>query len=243
MQNAHMAIVDTEWLKARKKELGLTDQAISDALGRERSIANKILNGKLPFDMEHLDGFARVLKVSKLLVLQRFGILDEVDVVPIDTPGTATRVLPSDSTPTWAITSGDGSIALRQIDLGFSMGDGSNIDDYVEEGTIDFDANLLRSITRSPPNRLFVARGEGDSMFPTLINNDIVVIDTLQTTLNLIDKVWAISLFGAGGIKRLRPIGEGKVEVISDNPAHKDQVVTAEDLRIMGRVIWVARRI
>lgn len=238
-----MAIVDTEWLKARKKELGLTDQAISDALGRERSIANKILNGKLPFDMEHLDGFARVLKVSKLLVLQRFGILDEVDVVPINTAGTVARGLPSDSTPTWAITSGDGSIALRQIDLGFSMGDGSNIDDYVEEGTIDFDANLLRSITRSPPNRLFVARGEGDSMFPTLINNDIVVIDTLQTNLNLIDKVWAISLFGAGGIKRLRPVGEGKIEVISDNPAHKDQVVAADDLRIMGRVIWVARRI
>lgn len=137
----------------------------------------------------------------------------------------------------------EGTIALRQVDIRYSMGPGSSIEDYPDEGSLEFDANLLRIITNSPPERLFVAKGDGDSMFPTLINDDMIIIDTLQTRLNLIDKIWAISLYGGGGIKRLRAIAKDKVEVISDNPAHENQIVNIEDLHIVGRVVWVGRRI
>lgn len=137
----------------------------------------------------------------------------------------------------------DGAVKLRLLDLDLSMGDGSNIDDYVEEGVIDFDAGLLRRLTRTPAERLFVARGSGDSMFPTLVNGDMVLIDPLQRTLNLQDRIWAISLYGAGGIKRLQPVGQGRVEVISDNSLRDNRVVDAEDLRILGRVIWIGREV
>lgn len=122
------------------------------------------------------------------------------------------------------------------------MGDGSNIDDYFEEGTFEFDANLLRTISRAPAHRLIVGHGVGDSMNPTLHDRDMVIFDTTQTVLNTTDKIWAISLFGAGGIKRLRPIARDKVLVISDNPTLENQEVSTEDLRILGRVIWSARR-
>ncbi|OHT19936.1 S24 family peptidase [Edaphosphingomonas haloaromaticamans] len=147
-----------------------------------------------------------------------------------------------DQMPTRSAHASDGAVALKQIDLSFSMGPGSNIDDYVEEGTLDFDANLLRSITRSPAERLYVAKGDGDSMFPTLINDDMVIFDTLQRQLNLQDRIWACSIHGAGAIKRLRSVGKGRVLVISDNPAVDNQEVQAEDLFIVGRVIWVGRR-
>jgi transcriptional regulator with XRE-family HTH domain len=147
-----------------------------------------------------------------------------------------------DLPPVKAVTAGDGPVALRQIDLGLSMGDGTNIDHYADEGTIDFDAALIRSITRSAPHRLFVARGDGDSMLPTLMNDDLVVIDTGQTELNLTDRIWAISVFGAGGLKRLRPISASEVEVISDNPNHSNQTVSRQDLHIIGRLIWAGRR-
>ena len=136
----------------------------------------------------------------------------------------------------------DGSVQLRHLDMSISMGDGSNIDDYFEEGVFEFDANLLRTITRSPPHRLIVGHGIGDSMSPTLHDRDMVIFDTTQTMLNATDKIWAISLFGAGGIKRLRPIAKDRVLVISDNPTLENQEVSTEDLRIMGRVIWSARR-
>lgn len=149
----------------------------------------------------------------------------------------------SDTPPTISSTDGDGPIKLRSFDLDYSMGDGTNIDDFVEEGRVDFDSSLLRKLTITPPHRLFVARGSGDSMFPTLVNGDMVIIDTVQKNLNLDDRIWAISLFGAGSIKRLRPVGKGMVEVISDNPARGSRVVEAADLHILGRVIWVGREV
>ena len=148
-----------------------------------------------------------------------------------------------DFPPIRSITDADSPIQLQKVDLGLSMGDGSNIDDYADEGTVDFDASFIRSITRSPPQRLFVARGDGDSMMPTLLNDDMVVIDTAQTDLNLTDRIWAVSVFGAGGIKRLRPVSPNDIEIISDNPGHENQMVKREDLRIIGRVIWVGRRV
>ncbi|HEX5183613.1 MAG TPA: LexA family transcriptional regulator [Allosphingosinicella sp.] len=153
-----------------------------------------------------------------------------------------TNLVP-DILPTRPVQEGEGSIPLRLLDLDLSMGDGTNIDDFVEEGTIDFDASLLRKITYSPPERIFVARGSGDSMFPTLVNGDMVVVDTLQRRLNLQHRIWAISLFGAGGIKRLQPIAQNRVEVISDNPLRDNRVVDAEDLRILGRVVWIGREV
>ncbi|WP_052730454.1 S24 family peptidase [Sphingomonas sp. SRS2] len=137
----------------------------------------------------------------------------------------------------------ENSVALRQVDLSYSMGPGANIDDYVEEGTLDFDASLLSRITRSPADRVFVASGAGDSMFPTMLDNDLVIVDTMQRTLNMQDRIWAISLYGAGAIKRLRAIGPDKVLVISDNKDVENQEVSAEDIYLLGRVVWLGRRL
>ncbi|WP_165799480.1 S24 family peptidase [Sphingomonas oleivorans] len=148
-----------------------------------------------------------------------------------------------DIPPTRSASDGDGAIDIRQVDLAYAMGDGANIEDYPEEGTIKFDPNFLRVLTRSPADRLFVARGDGDSMMPTLINDDMVLIDTAQRRLNMQDRIWAVSLHGAGMIKRLRVIDHETVHVISDNPNVPGQEVAAEDLFIVGRVIWIGRRI
>lgn len=137
---------------------------------------------------------------------------------------------------------GDGAITVRQVDLSYAMGDGANLDDYYEERGIQFDPNFLRTVSKAPAHCLFVARGDGDSMFPTLINDDQVLIDTTQRRLNLQDRLWACSIHGAGMIKRLRVIGENRVEVISDNPAVGNREVSAEELYIVGRVVWVGRR-
>jgi len=135
----------------------------------------------------------------------------------------------------------DDTVEISQLDLSFSMGPGTNLEDYIEETRLRFDLDYIRSFTRTPPARLHIARGVGESMFPTLLTSDMVWIDTTQRTLNQQDRVWAISLYGAAAIKRLRAIGGGKVLVISDNTAVDNQEVDAEDLVIGGRVIRFAR--
>lgn len=148
-----------------------------------------------------------------------------------------------DLPPVLGASDSDGAITIRSVDLSYAMGDGTNIEDYYEVEGVKFDPNFIRNVTRAPADRLFVARGDGDSMFPTLINDDQVLIDTTQRKLNQQDRIWACSLHGAGMIKRLRVIGEGRVEVRSDNPTIGNREVDLEELFIVGRVIWVGRRV
>lgn len=139
------------------------------------------------------------------------------------------------------LAANDDTVEVALLNLAFSMGPGTNIDDYIEETPLRFDLDYIRGFTRTTSDRLRIARGVGESMFPTLVSSDLVWIDTTQTMLNQQDRIWAISLFGAAAIKRLRTIGNGKVLIISDNPTVDNQEVNAEDLIIGGRVIRLGR--
>ncbi|WP_219749286.1 LexA family transcriptional regulator [Sphingomonas citri] len=133
------------------------------------------------------------------------------------------------------------TVEIIRLDLSLPMGPGASVDDYVEEEPLRFDLGYVQAFTRTPAHRLRLAHGVGDSMFPTLLNSDLVWIDSTQNTLNQADKVWAVSINGAAAIKRLRPLREGKVLVISDNPTIENYEVAADELRIGGRVIRFAR--
>lgn len=164
-------------------------------------------------------------------------------VPPADIITPLGKVALPDFAPTVGASDGDGAIALKRINLAFAMGDGTNLDDHVEEGRIEFDANLLRAISTSPASRLVVADGVGDSMRPTLLDSDMIVIDTLQTDI-IADRIYAMSIYGSGAVKRLSPASRTEVEVISDNPdlPSRVRIVPREEIRIIGRVIWSGRR-
>jgi phage repressor protein C with HTH and peptisase S24 domain len=186
---------------------------------------------------KHAPDFARRLGVSTDWLLKG-GPLPGTSLVRDNKQA---YVAPEPDLPPVITLSRGETVELTALDLSFSMGPGRDIDEYIEEEPVQFDLGYLRRITRTAPARLRLARGVGDSMFPTLHHSDTVMIDTTQRTLNLHDRIWAISLFGSAAIKRLRPIGKRRVRIISDNPAVDDQEVDAKDLIIGGRVIWSAR--
>lgn len=170
----------------------------------------------------------------------------EVTPAQIITPaGEGAEIVPIVASPTRGLipSNDDDTVEIMSLDLRFSMGSGTTIDDYIEETPVRFSYDFVRSFTRAPANRLRRAQGVGDSMWPTIQNSDAVWIDMTQTMLNLNDRIWAISLFGAAAIKRLRTVGKGKILVISDNPDVPNQEVEEEDLRIGGRVIRLERDI
>ncbi|WP_221364318.1 XRE family transcriptional regulator [Sphingomonas jinjuensis] len=133
------------------------------------------------------------------------------------------------------------TVEIVQLDLSLPMGPGATVDEYIEEEPIRFDLGYVRSFTRTPPHRLRIARGVGDSMYPTLNSNDLVWIDSTQTDLNQQDRVWAVSINGAAAIKRLRRLSGDRVMVVSDNPAIENYEVERAELLIGGRVIRFAR--
>lgn len=152
-----------------------------------------------------------------------------------------TTTAPEPEQPVIRAADGGDTVEIVKLDLAFSMGAGANVDDYVEEERVSFDLGYVRSFTRTAPDMLRIAKGVGDSMHPTLNSADLVWIDTTQRTLNQADRIWAVSINGAAAIKRLRPVAEGRILVVSDNPAVDNYEVNPDELRIGGRVIRFAR--
>jgi phage repressor protein C with HTH and peptisase S24 domain len=82
-----------------------------------------------------------------------------------------------------------------------------------------FSRNWLRQITTTPPEELYWARGRGNSMAPTIDDGEPVLIDRRQQSPRDADLIWAFAWGDIGAIKRLRPMPDGSVKILSDNPA------------------------
>ena len=131
---------------------------------------------------------------------------------------------------------------IIRLDLSLPMGPGATVEDYVEHEPLRFDLAYIQSFTRTPMHRLRIAMGVGDSMFPTLVSNDLVWIDTTQNQLVHADRIYAASINGGAAIKRLRPVAGGaRILVISDNKTIEAYEVDANEVIIWGRVIRFAR--
>lgn len=231
--------MDTEWFKARKKALKVTDAEIASEMHVDRTVVNKMLNGNGELTGRRIDVLARILRVSRDEIMERAGIAQPAgEGRPLD------LARAPDQLPTRSAYVDAGPVQLRRVNLELAMGDGTTLDDWIEEEPYDFDASNLREITLTPAHLLLIGKGIGDSMEPTIGSHDDVMINLAENELGRFDGIYAITIEGAGAIKRLSPAGGGMVEVISDNPNHPNRVRTfpRKDIRIIGRIPWSARR-
>lgn len=135
------------------------------------------------------------------------------------------------------------AVLLPEIDVAYSMGAGANVEDYPVTQLVPFSRAWLDTLTRSPASQLFVARGEGDSMMPTILDQDIVIIDRSERRLRGQDRIWAIAYGGFGMIKRLRSLPSGALQINSDNPAVTPIEAFDDEAHIIGRVVGIVRRV
>lgn len=94
-------------------------------------------------------------------------------------------------------------------------------------------------------NSLAVVPVKGDSMEPTLRSGDRVLID--MGDKNVSQGGLFVLWDGAGRVvKRVERVPGTKpptLALISDNPLHSKYQVSANDVDIVGRVVWAARRL
>ncbi len=97
--------------------------------------------------------------------------------------------------------------------------------------------------TKGHTKHMCLLRVTGESMEPTLRDEDLVLIDLSQTDI-LTGKIYAVAIDGEICIKRLdkKP---GYTVLISDNrqfyPAIDIALNCESNIRIVGRIIWMAR--
>lgn len=133
-------------------------------------------------------------------------------------------------------------VQLTEIDIGYGMGGGTFIEEVSDESTVIFDPKWLSAITRSPPQLLFVARGIGDSMMTTLLDNDTLIVDRGQRKLTQQDRIWALTYGDLGMIKRVRRQPSGSFLLMSDNPAIPPIEAVEDEFNLVGRIIWIGRK-
>ncbi len=120
-------------------------------------------------------------------------------------------------------------------DVRASAGGGAfNFDENYE--VLSIDKTLMNSIAPSSNRVLDAINVDGESMEPTLQDGSIVFIDREQTNINK-DGIFVASTTAGLFIKRIRQRADGMIELISDNKAYSSEIITPNEVKILGRVI------
>lgn len=117
------------------------------------------------------------------------------------------------------------------------------MDEHAEPNMRSFSRTWLRQFTDAPADQLYWAKPRGNSMAPTINDGEPVLIDRRQQTPRDADLIWAFAWGDIGAIKRLRPMPDGSVKILSDNSAVPPDVAYDGELHIFGRVVAVVRRL
>lgn len=136
-------------------------------------------------------------------------------------------------------------VEIAQIDLNFGLGGAFMDQDIVEHQAeyLTFPADWLRQITGSPARDLYWARGVGNSMEPAIGDGDVILIDRSKVGTSFGDLYWAIAYGQTGMIKRLRPMPDGSVKILSDNTNVPPEIAYDGELHVFGRVVAVVKRV
>lgn len=215
-------------LQARANQLRLSPAHVAEMAGVNRSFVYDILRGRSTRPgLDRLAEVARVLKVDLEWLLHGIG---EVE-------GTSPFVENPD----------DSFVAITHAGVRPSMGGGAVVLDEQEASgrAYHFRRSWIKHRLQASPSQLRIMTVEGDSMEPTLLNGDTVLVDMTKRAPNppgifvLDDGMGLVA-------KRLQHVPNSDppaVRVISDNKHYPAYERTAEEINIIGRIRWFAREV
>lgn len=129
------------------------------------------------------------------------------------------------------------------LELAYGMG-GSFLDDNDPGATLEhFPRSFVRMFTSAPANQLAFTHGIGDSMYPTIADRDVILIDRSRDVIRINDQIWVVAASGIGMVKRVRVEGDGQVVLLSDNEHVPPYPVAQDELTVIGRVVGVFRNV
>ena len=121
-----------------------------------------------------------------------------------------------------------------------SAGNGSvtDVDDDAVVGYMAFEASWLRAIGLRPGNATVISV-DGDSMSPTLVDGDLILVDTSLVERH-VSGVYVIVKGRTLHVKRLHFLLDGSIEIRSDNADYKTETMCGaefDQLHIVGRMV------
>jgi phage repressor protein C with HTH and peptisase S24 domain len=197
---------------------------LADALGIRQSSVSKIVNGPTE-NSRHLPRIAELLGVNIGWLL---GTSDDRHAQP---KGFYEEVAQEMN-----------AAFVAEVDLRYSMGGGAFIQETATN-RVPLPKNWVRPFIKGTFEQVFIAYPVGDSMEPTINHGDPVLVDRSQTSITAQDQIWCITYGELGMIKRVRRMGDGGYEINSDNPSVTPITAYDDEMHVVGRVVWIGRRV
>ncbi|MEO1954924.1 MAG: LexA family transcriptional regulator [Campylobacterales bacterium] len=108
---------------------------------------------------------------------------------------------------------------------------------------LSLDEKIIRNLVGDYGNKeLDAIHVDGESMEPTLQNGSIVFVDRTQTDIKK-DGIYIASTTAGLFIKRVRQRADGMIELISDNRTYSPEILSNEEVSIVGKVIGNIERL
>ena len=211
--------------RARLLELsqarGVSLSALSDLLGRNPSYLQQFIRKGSPRKLEEQDR----------ATLARFFGVGEEELRDVKDNSYAPPRVPRDS--------GDW-VDVPRLDLGASAGPGRVPGSEAAFDTFRFSRRWLveQGLERAQLSAITV---EGDSMEPLLNDGDEILVDCSPRPFR--DGIHVVRLGETLMVKRVASIGPGRLALLSQNLAYPPVEVAAEEVAIIGRVVWKGGRV
>lgn len=208
--------MDTAEIVSRLKARRVPHQDIAQAIGKERTAATKLLGGQRRVQANEVG------PLLKLLEQFERGAGHSSDTPEHPTADQTQSYVEVEVLPTFAGMGGGGT------------GDG-------DVATALLPRRLVEDELHAKPTDLLVIDLRGDSMEPIFYHGDQVVID--RRDVNPVQPgpfaLWDGDGYVVKNVERQR----GRYRIFSANPIYSEFMVDPEEVRIMGRPVWYARRL
>jgi len=222
---------------------GMSRSELVRRSGVSKQQLSRLENGHIRLRLDHLKPFASVLGYTpeQMLLWGKYpgtgGSHIESSDVLRDEPthddalGPAPGHVPELDTRAGL---GGGGVPAREV-----RKDGKHTDPLKAEGWL-FPPSFVRDQLHTSPNRLLVLDTTGDSMAPTILSGERVIVDTGHKTPTP-DGLYAIrDTFESIVVKRLQVLRSARptrVKVMSDNANHPSEEIPLGELEIVGKVL------
>jgi hypothetical protein len=209
-----------------------------DALAKQMHVSTPTLRASLylnpPTNVETVKKFAGFVSMHVETVYQMMGV---PSIGPITHVGEA----PATYHP-------DEYIWVPFIDIPASAGSGTIADNSAFRKPEPFKKIWITEVLKANPQNLHFMYVEGDSMEPTLLNGEMILIDTnAQVRKHLRDQVYVVRSNGNIFVKRIQISFDKTIKLISDNPRHLPETIDlsdqSQDFEVLGRVLWTGRKL
>ena len=130
-------------------------------------------------------------------------------------------------------------VYISQVDGRISAGQG-RVPENVVDVKVAFRKDWIRR--KGNPRNMVLIKVEGDSMEPSLLSGDLVLVDRNRKYVDPQGGIYALALDDIIMVKRVQMLAD-RVRIISDNLKYEAFEVPVERLKVNGKVIWFAREL